>query len=215
MTRWFTSPTPGPLAIPVTSFTRRETSSYKAILDHASGSNGRAWEIMHCLDADGIILVATATGKIDKVELTDAMRDACKAGPTRFWHNHPSGKSLSAPDWWLAACENAEVLAMNNYGSIFAGRLPDWLDNYKDLLKAFPDISGDVEVRMSANLSVELRSLPGYVIGHLVNLSLAELGIVHYAWHLAHEDQLVWDLMVGKGVVASGMAHAKTEFGTF
>ncbi|MGI4794762.1 MAG: hypothetical protein ACRYG8_11910 [Janthinobacterium lividum] len=59
--------------------------------------------------------------------ITDGMIDAIKAETgVRIWHNHPSQDPLSHHDWECAAtAAELEVLALNEHGSIFVGRMVD------------------------------------------------------------------------------------------
>lgn len=192
--RWFTDPAAhGPTQIRP-DFTEIETATFVDILTFAKGSGLHRRELMHCVDAAGTIVHDTSTGH-QRADHTPAMQIAMESRTgIRFWHNHPSQDSLSHSDWLCAGLnDDIEVLALNEQGSIFVGRIVDWDDRLTKLFEWLPRLAADLELHMDglahklslpANLKVEL----SHLTGHVLNRALATRMPIRYAYCFLGSD---------------------------
>lgn len=195
--RWFTDDAKdAPAAIrPV--FTGLETTSFNDILAFAQGSTVHRNELMRCLDAAGTLLHAESTGHCE-APLTDEMKDAIVAGGgVRLWHNHPTQDSLSHHDWFSAgASPDVEILALNERGSIFVGRIVDWDDRLHSVFPKLPPLAGHLDLHMDhraaiAGVDPSLRAELRKFTGHILNCALADCATVRYAYCLTPLDDAV------------------------
>ncbi len=195
--RWFTDDAKDTPAAIRPVFTGLETTSFTDILTFARGSTVHRNELMRCLDSAGTCLHAESTG-LGAAPVTDEMKDAIAAGGgVRLWHNHPSQDSLSHYDWICAGCSpDLEVLALNERGSIFVGRIADWDDKLHSVFPKLPPLAGHLELRMNHRaaaakvdpaLLVELSKFTG----HILNQALAGCTSVRYAYCLTPPDDTI------------------------
>lgn len=132
----------------------------------------------------------------------------------RLWHNHPSQDSLSHSDWLCAGVnDDIEVLALNERGSIFVGRIVDWDGRLTALLERLPRLAGDLELRMDSladelGLAADLRVELAHLIGHVLNRALATCMPVRYAYCLLGRDLAAVAAIEALGILSSGEALA-------
>lgn len=212
--RWLTDPAAdGPAAVRP-AFTAVESDTFVKILTFARNPANADMELLHCLDGAGTRVLDTSSGH-KAAPLTDAMRAAIAEGErVRLWHNHPSQDSLSHSDWLCAGTSaELEVLALNQHGSIFVGRIPDWDDRLHELLALLPELGAELELYMSRlakargldlGLEIELSMLTG----HVLNCALAKCTTVRYAYWLVNGDDRVIAACASAGVTCDGLALA-------
>ncbi|MCJ2099035.1 VOC family protein [Methylobacterium sp. E-046] len=201
-------------------FTEFEESHLSAIKEFARNAANRRWENLRCLDAAGTRMHDMSCG-LGGVVITDTMKSVMRAGEgARFWHNHPSQDSLSHHDWICAgSCPDVEILATNERGSIFVGRIPAWDDRLRHVLKEFPRLSGDLALHLDtlakeAGLDFDNIYALGSFTGHVQNLALAEClapsDVLAYGYCLVQQDQAVVDACSRLGIIASGIGYARS-----
>lgn len=211
--RWFTDAAPDGAVRIRPNFTPLEQDVFVEILTFAHDPTNAEMELLKCLDADGTQLFDTSTGR-KSAEVTDGMKAAIGAGKVRQWHNHPSQDSLSHHDWLCAATSaDLEILALNERGSIFVGRVPEWEDRLEALFGWLPRLGGDVELYMS-NLA-RSRGLEDEVLvrlstftGHVLNTALAQRTVVRYAYSLRDDDDWTVCGCERLGIISDGVAFA-------
>lgn len=213
-TRWFTDDAvKGPLRIRPT-FTAKEQETLAAILEFARSPANSRRELLHCLDAAGTLVHDTSSG-LGSAPLEQSMKSAILAGGgVRLWHNHPSQDSLSHHDWLCAGTSaDLEVLALNQRGSIFVGRIARWDDALAEILNWLPRLAPDLELHMShlageRGLDVNDRCELSKFTGHVLNMALAECCSVQYAYCLVPQDQEVVDRCSLLDIIGDGRAFA-------
>lgn len=206
MSRWFAAAEVHSLRVAERDFTSLERETAAALSQFMLSNQGSRCELMHCLDARGHQLIDTSTG-VGEALVTEAMKEAMRSGQEiRFWHNHPSGDSISSGDWLVAgAGETIEVLAVTARGSMFVGRIPTWVDGLDVLLDRMPSMVGYANIPLLPRdgdpdelLRVSLTGL----VGHLFNVELARRGLVLYGFSLSPEDAGILEQGATKGYVA-------------
>lgn len=211
--RWFTGTSDGHIAA---SFTAIEDATYAAIIAFARDPANRDHELLHCVDGDGSRIIDRSTGH-KAADLTDSMKLAAAEQPVRFWHNHPSQDSLSHHDWRLAATTNLiEVLALNESGSLFVGRVLAPHSNLDDLLCRFSRIAEGLELTMSnfaksVGMSIDDEISFSQRTSHVLNLAMSRCQVVAYAYRLSACDTATMKAAEGLGVVAKGLDFAVSE----
>ncbi len=215
--RWFTGLQSGALAVLPIDFTEREKQTMTEIMRFAQDPMNKDRELMHCLDAHGSVLHGVSDG-VKGAPITPTMEKVIHAGHgVRLWHNHPSQQSLSDYDWNCAsACSQLEILAMNESGSIFVGRIPYWQDGYERVIENFRKIATDLEFKLSrlakeGKLEIGIEIALTELTGHVLNLAMKASGLVFYAHWLSYSDQMVFDAATRKGVVDPAIAFASGE----
>lgn len=214
--RWFTGSADGLIPIILTDL---EVRSLGEIIAFARDPENRAREreMLICIDGEGTTVIDTSIGDHKAAPVTDAMKDAAEKGPVRFWHNHPSRDSISHSDWNLAGTiPTIEILAANEGGSLFVGRMLDWADGMDRVIAQFVTISGVVEQRMSDALKTAGVDIDDVVAfshrtGHVMNLAMARCGLVEYAHRFVDADAANWAVAESNGVVAMGIALATAQ----
>lgn len=212
--RWFTDPAAtGPASIRP-SFTDFERLHFAAIIEFARNPANLNWENLRCLDAAGTRMHDISVG-VKAAPVTNAMKTAIEGGSgVRQWHNHPSQDSLSHHDWECAGCSpDLEILALNERGSIFVGRIADWDDRLHHVFPWLPRLSGDLEIHMDqcakkAGLNASLRYALRKFTGHVLNSALAACSPIRYAYHLMPDDQAVIDACSQFHIVEDGRNFA-------
>ena len=199
-------------------FTQLEQKTLDEILDFAGNPQNHNKELGICINFSGHKYYDRSVG-YKKSDITDKMKRCIWIRNNgRFWHNHPSQTSLSHYDWIASSIKQRfEVLAVNESGSIFVGRVPTWRDEFERLFKdKFVGIATDLEFRMDqaawkATMLVDDIVLLPRICGHVMNLAMCGAGIVHYAAHLSHEDGRLFQRMEAAGVIALGLQYATAE----
>ena len=211
--RRFTGAPNGHIAV---DFTTIEDTTFAVILAFARDPANRDHELMHCIDGDGSRVIDTFTGR-KAAALTARMKLIAEEQSVRFWHNHPSQDSLSHHAWRLAATTNLiEVLALNESGSIFVGRMLEWHDRFDELLHQFSAIAADLEVKMSnsakaAGMPIDDQIAFSQRTGHVLNLAISRCRVVEYAYRLSAPDTANMQLAEKLGVVTAGLDFAASE----
>ena len=182
------------------------------ILKFAHDPANKDWELMHCVSADGQLLHATSKGH-KAAPVTDSMKAAIGSGSgVRLWHNHPSQDSLSHHDWTCAAtCPSVEIVALNETGSLFVGRVPCWDDDYETVFAALPGLAGDLEFKMgdkakAAGLDIHVQIALSALTGHVLNSGLADSGATAYAHDLSDADRAT--VLAASDVITFGRDYA-------
>lgn len=212
--RWLTDPAAsGPTEIrPV--WTPVENDTFVKILAFAGDPANQFVELMHCLNAAGVQVHDTSTG-CKGAPRTPAMDAAIVAGGgVRLWHNHPSQDSLSHTDWLSAGIsDDIEILALNERGSIFVGRIVDWEDRLRGLLEWLPRLGGDLEFHMDSlartrEVDPDLRVALGSLTGHVLNRALASRMLVRYGYRFINGDDAAVARLEEHGILSDGEAYA-------
>ncbi len=213
--RWFTdAAAAGPAAIsPV--FTPVEQRHFGAIIEFALGAANREWENLRCINAAGTRMHDMSVGW-KSAPLTDKMKAEIKAGGgVRQWHNHPSQDSLSHSDWECAGLSpTIEILALNERGSIFVGRIVEWDERLHHLLRWFPVFSEVLELHMeklakARGLDIGLLYPLSKFTGHVLNCALAACVPVRYAYSLEPADQATVDACSALRIIQDGLDYAR------
>lgn len=212
--RWFTGASDGHILV---DFTATERATIAAILDFARDPTNDGHELMHCIDTDGTRVIDMATGR-GRVDLTEKMNSAIVAKePVRLWHNHPSQDSLSHQDWKSAATTSSlEIVALNDGGSIFVGRIREWRNEIEDVLRQSMRIAADLEFKMSnfakaANMDIDHLIAFSKRTSHVLNLAMARCQVAEYAYHLSDENRDNIQIAENLGTVAMGLDFATSE----
>lgn len=214
--RWFTDDAAaGPAEIrPV--FTPFETRHFTAILEFARNEANCDWENLRCIDADGTRMYDMTVG-YKCGPLTDKMKSAIAAKRgVRQWHNHPSQDSLSDSDWICAASETElEILALNERGSIYVGRLIGWDERLNHVFRGLRTLGENLERHMDGlavqrSLDIDLQVALSRFTAHVLNLALAACcPEVRYAYTHMPEEREVLDACSALGIVEDGCVYAK------
>jgi hypothetical protein len=214
--RWFTdNAAAGPAEIrPV--LTPFEEMHFAAILEFAHNKANHDWENLRCIDADGRRLYDMSVG-YKCGPLTDKMKRAIAAKRgVRQWHNHPSQDSLSDSDWICAASQTElEILALNERGSIYVGRLIGWDERLNHVFKGFWTLGGNLESHMGSlavqrSLDIDLQVALSRFTAHVLNLALATCcPEVRYAYAHLPAEREVLDACSALGIVEDGCVYAK------
>ena len=217
--RWFTDDAASGPAPAQFSATPVEEEALADILNFARTLGNEEREMMVALSSDGTKRLDTSTGR-KEAEITDGMRDAilCQEG-VRLWHNHPSQGSLSHSDWW-AACTSPdlEVLALTTRGSIFVGRVVEYRDEFEALFQWLPRLAGDLELHMddhaklSGSKAEDIIAIPR-MVGHALNLGLADACSVRYAYRFMPDEESVMAHLAA--VLDEGRSFANAAIGTW
>lgn len=217
MDRWFSNTSSNALSIDPVNFTGREKQTMAEITEFAKSSGNSNRELMHCLDAHGLVLHDQSMG-LKSAPLTDLMKDAMRTGlGVRLWHNHPSQDSLSSHDWNCAgACPEVEILAVNASGSIFVGRMPEWRDENEALIKTLSRIAGDAQFKISGmarekQIDIGIQIALEKLTGHIVNLGMRNAGVVCYACQFSDGDQATVDAISHNGIMNAAVTYAYNE----
>lgn len=220
-TRWLTNSAIGGAAEIDTVLTGVESSSLLAILSFAADDANAFHELMHCIDAAGSVVIDTSTG-YKQAPRTKAMDDAIRAnGGVRLWHNHPSRDSLSHSDWFCAGIDSSiEVVALNDLGSMFAGRIVDWDDRLHELLPWLPRLAGDLELHMqhvpnARKLDPDQMVALGRLTGHMLNRALADRMPVRYAYNFMGPEAAMVASIGATGILTDGEAYASQAIDDF
>lgn len=213
-TRWFTDTAISGAAEIQAKLTAVEAASLVAILTFAADEANALHELMHCVDADGTAVIDTSTG-YRQAPRTPAMDAAivAKRG-IRLWHNHPSRDSISNTDWLCAGIDSSiEVLAVNDLGSMFVGRIVDWDDRLHELLAWLPRLAGDLEFHMqhlanARKLDPDQMVALGRLTGHVLNRALAACMPVRYAYRFIGPEAVMVDALSATGILSDGEVFA-------
>lgn len=213
--RWFTDPAAcGPVPIDP-EFTGLERASFEKILAFAHDPANVGHELMHCLDAQGTLVHATSTGR-GSAPITPEMQKAIMvmADGSRLWHNHPTQDSLSHCDWRCAGTEEQpEILALNERGSFYVGRIVEWDDRLPELFKWLPRLGRDLDDHLSSLANERgldksaLADLSKFT-GHILNLGLADRISARYAYRLMSFDKFLIDRCSELDIVVNGRTFA-------
>ncbi|ARU18319.1 hypothetical protein A9D14_18370 (plasmid) [Croceicoccus marinus] len=213
--RWFTDPAAkGPSAITPT-FTPAELQAFEEILTFARDPANAEMELLLCVDAAGTCEYGRSTGRKGAPftpEIDAAIAASCGV---RQWHNHPSQDSLSHHDWLCAGLSDmVEVLALNDQGSIFVGRIVKWDDRLHGLLESLPRLAADLEMHVDGLAkdrgfaAIHLVAMAS-LTGHMLNTALANTMPVRYAYALQNADQRTIVAADALSIIADGIAFAE------
>lgn len=150
-------------------------------------------ELLHCINNAGTRTIVREIG-YKRVKLPQVALDAIETSLVRIWHNHPSQGSISDADWMAAGVNNrTEILAVNESGTIYVGRILNWPDKFDAVmnqnLKRLAGLLDHVMQRHTTSHKVfDERLASCHLDGHLLNLCLAECGVVRYAAQLSDVD---------------------------
>jgi hypothetical protein len=213
--RWFTDAAHAGATSTRPTFTALERKAFEEILRFATDPANAEMELLLCLDAAGKQEHDRSSGR-KAAPVTDTMYAKMEAGAgVRQWHNHPSQDSLSNQDWLCAgAFDTVEVLALNQRGSFFVGRIAEWDDRLKPLLAWLPRLGGDLELHMSdlarkKGLAVDLQVRLAKFTGHVLNIALANRMPVRYAHCLVCEDSDVLAACEKLAICSEGVAFSE------
>ena len=170
------------------------------------------WEWMAALDtASGAVITMRTDERVDQTANNQIMRDHWAAGEELLiHHNHPSGESLSCPDWIaLTAHPISEIFACTSDGTLFQGRVTN-KDEARSILSNYQAAEMDAETRMDGMLQMlpadSRTEMVGFLRKHVVSLALMSKGYFLYDYSLAQGTKHLFS--VTETVILQGVTAA-------